>query len=220
MSNNNDHGVKYLDTPEECIIQIGSSKPLSLSSGRYSKYPESSSGNKYLKAGIDWTTGILDPFSFKIAIVASMSGLRSCVIMMHWHPVLSIRWAVAEAEFLGDIVKTTLSTRMIPSAVVAYTIVSGRKGTMSQRDKMEGNGRMFFTRIGQQCNDGLHSAGLWLRELEQIANIARSTMDCTNPRGEFDLFALSRSIFVDVRDVVWAVNTVEIYEFCRSQTEV
>ena len=75
---------------------------------------------------------------------------------------------------------------------------------------------MFFTRIGQERNNRLYAAGLWFRELEQIANTACSTMDCADPCGESDLLAFSRSIFVHIHDMVWTVGTVEIYEFRRS----
>ena len=81
---------------------------------------------------------------------------------------------------------------------------------MNQRGKMEGHGRVFLTGVGQHRNDRLHVADLWFRELEQIANVAASTMDGTDPRGESDLFALAGSVFVDVRDMVWAVSTMEI----------
>lgn len=121
---NTDHSQRCLHTPEECKIQIGSSVPLVFNSGRYSKSSESSSGNKSLKVGISWTTGVVDPWSFKIAIVASISGLRSGVAITCWVPVLLMRWATPAAEFLGEIAKATHSARIIPSFVVPYVIVS------------------------------------------------------------------------------------------------
>ena len=74
---------------------------------------------------------------------------------------------------------------------------------------------MFFTRIGQERNNGLHAVSLWFRELEQIANTACSTMDRTDQCGESNLLAFSRSVFVDICDMVWTVGTMEIDEFCH-----
>ena len=82
---------------------------------------------------------------------------------------------------------------------------------MNQRGKMEDCRRgFFFTRVGQHRNNRLHAADLWFRGLEQIVNVAASTMDGTDPRGESDLFTLAGSVFVDVRDMVWAVGTMKI----------
>ena len=75
--------------------------------------------------------------------------------------------------------------------------------------------RCFFTRISQERDNGLWAADLWFRELEQIVNIACSTMDCAGPCGESDFLAFSRNVFVDPRDMVWTVDTVEIDEFRR-----
>ena len=75
---------------------------------------------------------------------------------------------------------------------------------------------IFFTRIGQQRDDGPHVADPGFRELEQIANVASSTMDRTDPCRENNLLALSRGIFVDIHDMVWAVSTVEIDDFCHT----
>ena len=122
---NIDHSKRCLYTPEECRIQIGSSGPLQVfGSRRYSKSSESLSGNKSLKVGINWITGICDPCSLRIAIVVSISGLTSGVIMMCWVPVLFMRWATPTAEFLGETTKATHSARMIPNSVVPYVIVS------------------------------------------------------------------------------------------------
>ena len=119
-------------------------------------------GNKSLKAGIDWTTGILNPCSFKIATDASVRDLRSGVTIMYLLPVLSIRWATAEAEFLGEIAKATPSARMIPSWVVAYVIVSRNQHIVCQHGRTEEHGGMFilFTRIGQHRDDRLRISGL------------------------------------------------------------
>jgi len=90
-------------------------------------------------------------------------------------------------------------------------IVSRRQGTVNQYSKIEeGGGFFFFTRVGQHRDDGLRVANLWFRELEMIANVTSSTMDGTDPRGKFDLFALAGGVFVDVHDMVWAVGTMEI----------
>ena len=139
--NNDNHKynlqTRHLDAPEECKRQTMSSRPLSLGSGRYSKFSESSSGNKSLKAGINWTTGISDPCSFMMIIAASVRGLKSGVTIMYLLPVLSIRWAIAEAEFLGEIVKAAASERIIPSSVVAYVIASRRQCIVCQRGRIE-----------------------------------------------------------------------------------
>ena len=73
----------------------------------------------------------------------------------------------------------------------------------------------FFTRVGHHGNDGLRIADLWFRELEQITNVASSTMDRTDPCGESNLLALSGRFFVDIHDMVWAVSAVEIDDICR-----
>lgn len=82
-------------------------------------------------------------------------------------------------------------------------------------ERWEGAVRCFFTRISQERDNGLWAADLWFRELEQIVNIACSTMDCAGPCGESDFLAFSRNVFVDPRDMVWTVDTVEIDEFRR-----
>jgi hypothetical protein len=81
---------------------------------------------------------------------------------------------------------------------------------------MEERGRIIFTRVGQQRNDRFHAADLWFRELEQIANVAPSTVNRADTCGESNLLALPRSVFVDIHDVVWAVNAVEIDNLCHS----
>ena len=72
------------------------------------------------------------------------------------------------------------------------------------------------TRVGQDRDDRLHPADLWFRELEQIVNIASSTMNRTDPCGESNLLALPGSALIDIRDMVWAVSLVKIDDLCRS----
>ena len=215
-----DHRPRRLNIPEECRIQMGSSKPLFLGSGRYSKSSESSSGNTSLKVGISWTTGTLDPCFFKMLVAASTSGLRSCVTKVCWLPVLLIRWATPAAEFLGETAKATHSARMIPSFVVPYVRTSRRQGIgASKKELAERNGKL-FTRVGQHRDHRLLAADLRFRKLENAADIAPSTMDRTYPCGEIGLPELSGSVFIDVHEVFWAVGTVEIDDLCCNQTEI
>ena len=73
------------------------------------------------------------------------------------------------------------------------------------------------TRVCQDRDDRLHpAADLWFRELEQIANIASSTMNRTDPCRESDLLALSGSAFVDIRNMIRAVSLVKIDDLCHS----
>jgi len=152
--------TENLDAPEECKMTAGSSKPLILGSGRYSKSSGSWSGNKSLKAGISWRAGIPDPRSFRTETAASASGLRSGVTMMCLLPVFSIRWATPGTEFRGEMGKAVPSARTIPSFAVAYVIVSERQSTMRQRGKVEKHGWVFLTRVGQHRNDRLCAADL------------------------------------------------------------
>ena len=45
-------------------------------------------------------------------------------------------------------------------------------------------------------------------------------MDRADPWGESDPFAISRSVFVDIHDMVWAVGTVKIDDLGHSQAQV
>ena len=55
---------------------------------------------------------------------------------------------------------------MIPILVVAYVIVSRRRGTVCQYNIMEGRDKIFFTRVGQERDNGLRVADLRFWELE------------------------------------------------------
>lgn len=125
-------------------------------SGRYSKSSESSSGNRSLKDGISWTRGVVCPCSFIIVVVASMSGLRSCVIIICCAPVLLRRWATATAEFLGETAKATHPARIIPSLVVPYVIVSKSVG------KRRVNAAEWMNSVGQSSPELANKAMMGL----------------------------------------------------------
>jgi hypothetical protein len=95
-------------------------------------------------------------------------------------------------------------------------IVSRGQGIACQRGKIGGHGRVVLTRVRQHEDYRLHAANMWFRELEQLANVASGTMDCTDPCREDDLLALSRRAFVDVCDMVWAVSAMEIDDLSHS----
>ena len=80
---------------------------------------------------------------------------------------------------------------------------------------MGGREGELLTGVGQQKDDVVHSNNLRFRKLEQVANAATSTVNCTDPGGKIDLLANSRGIFVDICDVIWTVGAVEIDNLCR-----
>lgn len=53
-----------------------------------------------------------------------------------------------------------------------------------------------------------------------MAGASCTTVDCTDPHGVSDLLALSRSIFVNICDMVWTATAVEIYDFWPGQAQV
>ena len=108
----------------------------------------------------------MDPCFFRIAIVVSISDLRSGVITMCWALVLFKRWATPAAEFLGETAKAMHSVRMIPSLVVPYEIVSERTGGLVSMWQ-SGEARLeSFTGVGQQSNNGLATTDLWFWQSE------------------------------------------------------
>jgi hypothetical protein len=120
-----------------------------------------------LKAGINWTTGNFGPLFLQNSNCCIYKRIEILCDYDVLAPRLIDEVGDTGGGILGETGKTTPSARMIPSSVVAYVIVSRHQGMVCQRGRMEGGGRMFFTRIGQQRNDGLHVADLWFRELEQ-----------------------------------------------------
>lgn len=201
-------------------MQTGSSTLLFRGSGRYSKSFESSSGNKSLKVGMNWTTGISDISPFNVEIAASISGLRSGATITSRDPVLLMRFATAAAEFLGEIAKATHSARMMPSSVAPYVIVSRRKCIKGQYSTTEEREASSLTRVGQQGNYLLHPTNLRFRKSESTAKVVARTVDSTDPRGESNLFTLPRTVLVDIRDMVGTARTMEIDHFRNGQTQV
>ena len=61
---------------------------------------------------------------------------------------------------------------------------------------------------------------MWLWKSEQIADVVPSTMNCTDPRGESDLSALSRTILVDVCNMIWTVSSMKVDYLRHRQTKI
>lgn len=45
-------------------------------------------------------------------------------------------------------------------------------------------------------------------------------MNSTDPRGESDLLALARSVFVYIHNMVWAVNVMKVNNLGHGQTQI